>query len=338
MLPTDPQTPADDPQQPNTTPAAEPAPEAPASTEPSIVDQIAAAVGTEPAQPEAVEEPAAPAEPEKLKAETPEEQEARLDAEAKALGLTKPDTTARFKELSRAAARAKELEPLEQQVTELRERVAQQQEVFDHLESQGVTGEQFGQAVMVLSCLNSGDPVKLQYAYEQLGQQMATIAKQLGLEAPGVDPLAAHPDLQEAVLDGMDRKLALEVAQGRQLRQVAAQHSGRQAQADTQSREMAAFTREAQALEARLRATDPQFDAKWAILQRTTIPLLVNVPLNQRARAFEQAYASLQLPASPAVPAQKRPDPANPGRPAMGAGAKVPTNPVDAIMLGLGLG
>lgn len=98
------------------------------------------------------------------------------------------------------------------------------------------------------------------------------------------------------------------------------------------------MTRELETLEAHLKATDPQFSTKWGILAPTLVPVLNNLPLSQRASAFRQAYAAFQLPAAPAAPAVTRPDPANPGRPAMGAGAKAPANSVDAIMLGLQLG
>lgn len=336
-----------DAQQPATpaTPA-EPTPEAPAAdaadSDSAVVDLIADAVGVE-QRPEAKAgeaKPDAPATPEdKAKAD-----EAQWDAEAKRLGL-KEETTAKFKELSRDAARAKDQDA---EITALRDRVAeieeaaqlyeQQQEVFDQMHSHGVTGEQFGEAVMVLSFINSGDPVRMQRAYETLGQQMQKLGEALGLEAPGYDPLAAHPDLQEAVLDGMDRKHALEIARGRQFHATTTQHSSRQGQQQQATAEMQRVTQELQALEQHLRRTDPQFDAKWSLLRPTLVPALARLPLGERAQAFQEAYAAFQLPAAPASPAQTRPDPANPGRPAMGAGAKAPTNSAEAIMQGLKLG
>lgn len=340
MDPTDNLNP-NDPQQPEAlTP--EPAAEAPASeaTEPSVVDAIAAAVG---AEPKADEAPAPAAEEAKpaAKAELTAEEKAkaeddRLEAEAKALGLTKPDTTAKFKELSRAAARAKELEP---EVEALRTQVAQQQEVFDHLERNGITGEQFGEMVMIATFANSGDPVRMQRAHEALLKAAADIGQKLGLEAPGFDPLEAHPDLVAAVQNmDMDRKHALEVAHARQLRATATQYSSQQGQAHLAQQEQQRAVQELTALEQTLRAQDPQFEAKWAALKPVLLPALQRIPLAERANAFREAYARFQLPAAPAVPAQKRPDPANPGRPAMAAGAKTPTNNAEAIMLSLGLG
>lgn len=322
------------------TAATEPAAEAAAAPEAgqTAVDIIAAAVGIppedKPAETAAEEVPAAPkvlTDEEKAKAE-----EDRLDAEAKAFGLTKPDTTAKFKELSRAAARAKELEP---EIETLRTQVAQQQEVFDHLDRNGITGDQFGQAVMVLSFMNSGDPVRMQRAYETLGQQMAELGRQLGLEAPGVDPLDSHPDLKERVgkMD-LEREDALEIARSRQLQAATTRYSTQQGQAQTAQQEQERVVRELTELERSLRAQDAQFDAKWAMLKPTLMPVLSRLPLNERANAFLQAYAAFQLPAAPASPAQTRPDPANPGRPAMGAGAKAPTNSAEAIMRGLQIG
>ena len=316
-------------------------PAATTDTAPSAVDLIAAAVGAEPAKPEAPAPVAATPDPAAPPAELTPEQKAkaedeRLEAEAKAFGITKPDTTAKFKELSREAAKVKELGP---RVAELSERVAKQDEVFTFMEQNGVTGDQFGQAVAVLSHINSGDPVRLQRAYEALGEQMAAIGAKLGLEAPGYDPLAAHADLQAKVANmDLSREDALEIAHGRQLRTAATTHSAQQGTQTAQQQELAAVTRELTALETRLRATDPQFAQKWALLGPTLVPTLSRLPLRERASAFEQAYAAFQLPAAPAAPATTRPDPANPGRPAMGAGAKAPTNSAEAIMLSLGVG
>lgn len=332
-------------------PAASPAPEAQAPAAdpvPSAVDIIAAAVGADqaadPANPATAmadaqgQTPTAAAVP--AAEQTPEEkakaEEARLDAEAKALGITKPDTTAKFKELSREAARVREMEP---ELVQLRERVEQQQEIFNYMEQHGVTGQQFGQAVAVLSSINSGDPVKLQTAFDMLSAQLEEIGKQLGRPVGSYDPLSAHADLVEKINRGdIDREDALEIAQLRQTRAQASAYSEQQSTQTAQQREMAAVTRELEALETHLKATDPQFSAKWAVLAPTLVPVLSNLPLSQRASAFRQAYAAFQLPAAPAVPAQTRPDPANPGRPAMGAGAKTPTNSAEAIMQGLQLG
>ncbi len=333
---------ANDQQPENPAAPTEPAPEAPAAAESSTADVIAAALIAAPEAQAEEAEAASVAEAEKAP-QTDEEkakaEEDRLEAEAKAFGLTKPDTTAKFKELSRAAARAKELEPLETEVQELRQTVAQQQEVFDHLERNGINGEQFGEAVMVLSFMNSGDPVRMQRAYDTLSQQVAALGKQLGLEAPGVDPLADHPDLQHAV-EGMeiDRKHALELAHARKMKAATIQHSSQQGQALVAQQEQQRVVQELTALEQQLRASDPQFAAKWQLLRPTLLPLLSQLPLNMRANAFREAYAAFQLPAAPVAPAQTRPDPANPGRPAMAAGAKAPTNTAEAIMLGMKLG
>lgn len=332
------QTP-DDPQVENAAAPAESAPEAPAESKPeeTTADVIAAAVGISPevkpddAQDEPAEEAAPKTDEEKAKAE-----DAKLEAEAQALGLTKPDTTAKFKELSRAAARAREMEP---EIEDLRAQVAQQQEVFDHLERNGITGEQFGEMVMITSFMNSGDPLKLQRAHEALMRYANDIGKQLGLESPGFDPLSDHPDLIEAVQNmDIDRKHALEVAQARQLRAATTSYSSQQGQAQLAQAEQQRVVRELTALEQSLRSTDPQFEQKWAMLRPTLVPVLERLPLSERANAFKQAYAALQLPAAPVAAAQRRPDPANPGRPAMGAGAKAPTNTAEAIMQSLQLG
>lgn len=319
------------------------APEAPpaAEAEPSVIDLITSAVGAEPATPEAPAVVAATPDPAAPPVELTPEQKAkaeddRLTAEAKAFGITKEDTTAKFKELSREAAKVKELEP---QVAQLTERVQKQDEVFTFMEQNGVTGDQFGQAVAVLSHINSGDPVRLQRAHEALTEQLTKVSQKLGLEAPGYDPLAAHADLQAKVANmDLSREDALEIAQGRQLRTAATTHSTQQGAQTAQQQEIAQATRDLTALETHLRATDPQFPAKWAALGPTLVPLLSGLPLAQRANAFRQAYAAFQLPAAPAAPATTRPDPANPGRPAMGAGAKTPSNSAEAIMLGLQLG
>lgn len=317
----------------------ESAAEAPTDAKPeeTTADVVAAAIGIapEPKSEEKTDEEDPEAEP-KTDEEKDKAEDARLEAEAQALGLTKPDTTAKFKELSKAAARARELEP---EIETLRTQIAQQQEVFDHLERNGITGEQFGEMVMVTSFMNSGDPLKMQRAHEALLRHAAEIGKQLGLETPGFDPLSEHPDLSAAI-QNMDitREHALELARARKMTAATAQHSSQQVQMQAAQVEHQRHVQELTALANNLQASDPDFAEKWRLMKPAVLPMLERLPISERANAFKQAYAAFQLPARPAAAAHRRPDPANPGRPAMGAGAKAPTNSAEAIMQSLQLG
>lgn len=59
--------------------------------------------------------------------------------------------------------------------------------------------EEFAQTLEFGRLMNSGDEKDLRVAFEMVEQQRAVLAQRLGVKAPGVDLLAGHDDLKQAV-------------------------------------------------------------------------------------------------------------------------------------------
>lgn len=299
------------------TPAAAdtPAPEAEAPKVDPVDATMAAMLGTEPEAvapvapvAEAEPKPKAQTEPEKPAADpakpaTPDEAKAKVDAEIAALGIKNERTAARFHELS---ARAAEVEPLKAQIAQLevfRQRAVEWEEAVT---STGATPEQFGQTMSYLQLLNSGDPKNYEAAFEMIEREYHGLAKLLGKSAGGaVDPLEGHPDLQQKVANlDMDRETALAWAEERnKTRLTTAVSTTREQQTAAQREQQQGLAAVAQ-LGEQLRATDPNFDAKYAILAPLIDATLPAHHPSQWAGLVKQMWD--RIPAVP-VPAQAQP-------------------------------
>lgn len=134
-------------------------------------------------------------------AKTPEQEAEALIQE---MGVKSERGQERIKQVF---AKAKEAEgkatQLEADITEFREMVT----------STGMTPTEFAETLEFGRLLKSGDETSLKTALEMVNQQRELICKQLGIEAPGVDPLADFPELKKSV-DNMEvsRAHALELA------------------------------------------------------------------------------------------------------------------------------
>ena len=172
----------------------------------------------------------------------------------------------------------------------------------------------------------SSDPKELQQALEQLDGLRADLATRLGVDAPGVDVLAAHPDLKSKV-EGMmlSREDALEIVR---LRNTAAQAS----QATAASRDMQQFQqtvqRAATEMDATLaaRAATPGHQAKVDhIRQYFADParlqaFVTTYQPNQWKAAVLMMYDTYTPPPAPVIP--NIPQPLRPGN--VSAGVRVP--------------
>lgn len=335
-------------------------------TTPSTVDLIAAAVGAtedDGATPVVAETPAEEVAPEAAEPEAPEAAEGDLQPDGAAsapvaaapaepedpdaaavtkemadLGITKPDSQARFREL---AAQAKE-------GSYYRERFEQQQEVFNYLEKNSITGEQFGLMTMIAGDVNSNDPVRLKRAHDALSAELAGLSKMLGIEAAGFDPLSAHPDLLGKVNEGeMDRATALAWAKDRSQAHLATQNQQRQQQQETATQLEDRARQDLTALGQQLQQKDPFYDKVYALLVPALKPVLARTQPADWVNVTAEAYGSLrrQLAAAgqlvkdpPKPPVVKRPDPSNAGRPNGSATGTVQSrNTADLIMAQLGL-
>lgn len=180
----------------------------------------------EPATPEAKPEDAPAAE---LKPAEPEAPKTLDEQEAEALANVKSERgQARIKEVF--AAR-RELE------SKVAERDADIKEFREMVTSTGLAPQEFAQMLEVGRLIKSGDPQSLRAALGVIDGQREMLAKQLGIDLPGVDHLADFPDLKAAVDQGqMAPQFALETATLRrhQFAQQQAQQAQQARQQDTE--------------------------------------------------------------------------------------------------------
>jgi hypothetical protein len=298
---------------PPTDPAAVVDPAAPAAPVEGDVQPAAPAAADPNAAPPA---PAAPAQPEAPKS---------VEDEIKDLGITNDRTQKRFRELSERASEA----------DSLRERAGKVTDWEQTIQSTGTTPQQFGATLLYLTDINSGDPVRMNRAYETMEAELKFLGEKLGREAPGFDPLAAHPDLAEKVKTGdLDRAAAVELVQHRQ-RGVLQTEQQQNQQRVSQSQQAEQQGLQAVAdLGAQLRTTDPQFQQKFAYLAPTVEIIQATMPPAQWAAAIQQAYQRL-----PPIPAAAPVAAARPNNPARASAAPAvpatPKNPADAFSFGV---
>jgi hypothetical protein len=197
--------------------------DAPAAAKPGDkpADKPAAAATDKPADAAAAAAPAAKTDAEK----TLEEQEAEaLEGVQSERGKARiKQTFTRLKEID--AERAE----LAKDMTDFKEMV----------QSTGLTPTEYVQMLEIGKLLKSGSEADLKVALQHVDAQRAHIVKQLGIDAPGVDPLADFPDLKTQV-DNMEitKERALELAKFK--RQEQTQHAQRQREQASQQ-DMQAF-------------------------------------------------------------------------------------------------
>ena len=101
----------------------------------------------------------------------------------------------------------------------------------NQIEAAGYDQNTFAQVLEFGRLISSDDVNQKRHAMKMLDQVRANLAAELGEEVPGVDLLAAHPDLVKSVNDmSIDRAHALEIAKARRI-------ANERAQADQMARE-----------------------------------------------------------------------------------------------------
>src|SRR6202007_446082 len=82
-------------------------------------------------------------------------------------------------------------------------RATEAQQNFDYmvhgLQAVGATPEQYGETLSFLALFNSNEPKQQGQALHLLEIMAENLATMLGVERKSTDPLAAHPDLQQAL-------------------------------------------------------------------------------------------------------------------------------------------
>lgn len=249
-----------------------------------------------------------------------------VDDEIKDLGITNERTQKRFRELSERASEAESL----------RERASKVDSWEEMVERTGTTPQQFGATMVYLTDINSGDPVRMARAYETMQAELQFLGQKLGREAPGFDPLSAHPDLAEKVASGdLTREVAAELVQSRQRGVLQTEHQQNQHRASQAEQAQQQALQEVAAIGQQLRAADPQFQQKFAFLAPTVEIIQATLPPAQWATAIQQAYQRMPAIAAPA-PAAPAARPNNPARAsAAPAVPATPKNPADAFSYGV---
>lgn len=115
--------------------------------------------------------------------------------------------------------------------------------------------------------VGSGDEASLKTALDMLDAQRAAIYQKLGMEQPGVDPLADFEDLRNAVdMMEISEDKAVELAKLRRMQAAQQQSVQRNQELQRQQQEYSnrvqVFSQQANALFSRLQASDPAYKAK----------------------------------------------------------------------------
>lgn len=114
-----------------------------------------------------------------------------------------------------------ERKQLEQDINEVRELIS----------STKMSPDEFAQTLEYGRLINSGDEKDLRVALEMIESQREALYQKLGVEAPGVDLLAGHEDLKNAVENlEITKERALELAKYRKADQIKQQQTQQQQQ------------------------------------------------------------------------------------------------------------
>lgn len=267
------------------------------------------------------------------------ETDEKVEGEIKALDL-KGKTAERFRELSKRPTP----EDVEKTVAPLREQAEKLEQWNTILRDSTATPPQLDRALGYLQRINSGDPKSMREAYDAMRQEVAWLGKQLGEEVPGsYDPLKDHPDLAEKVANGeITRELALDHVRLRADRARTEDVDRRRGETERQTREQTEAQNAAKTalnqLGARLKASDPQYEAKIKRLAPALAYARENLPPAQWAGYVEQAYGLIEIAPPAATTTARVPVgsvPLRPSAPPAGQRAAIPKDPMAAFKLGL---
>jgi len=182
------------------------------------------------------------------------------------------------------------------------------------IKSTGATPEQFGESMQFLKAVNSGTRDGLEYAYNMMSTQLQVLAKTLGKEAPGVDPLDQYPDLKAEYDAGeINRTRALELAEARAARKLSAS-SNIPVVDDNNEAQKQNTLQSLVNLGNKLRANDPYHAAKAPQLQVIT-KLVVSTEKDSSKwpALIESAYRELPNPTVMSPVIANNPTPIRPG-------------------------
>jgi hypothetical protein len=208
--------------------------------------------------------------------------------------------------------------------------------LINGVQSSGASPTQYGEMLSWFALFNSNDPAQQTKALELVESVADRLATLLGKERTVGDPLANHADLKDAVArNQITPQYAKEIARTRNAQgfRTQLQTSVQQEQQTQQQREQAVSAAKTalNSIEANLKQTDTQYDAKRAALVPVLQPVFKSLPPEQWASAFQQAYANLKLPAAAARRAAPIQQPMRAGKNPAGGQARAPGSMREAL-------
>lgn len=220
------------------------------------------------------------------------------------------------------------------------ERSADLDEMISMVQETGTSGEQYGQVLGFMKLFNSTDEADQRAAFKVMQTELASMAAKLGETIPGVDPLAAHADLQAEIEAGtLTGERAIEIANTRTRETASAARAVTNNASVTAKDDIDQAVVDAKAELAVFEASkvkDPQWLAKKAILVPALRATMRVIHPSQWRATFEASYKELVLPEAVApTPTPKVPTPLRPKAPA-GEGKKEPSTMAEAIEQSLG--
>ncbi|MGH8259249.1 MAG: hypothetical protein ACREUG_06115, partial [Steroidobacteraceae bacterium] len=180
-------------------------------------------------------------------------------------------------------------------------------------------------------------PARIKGAIQTLQRELAALSQMVGEPVPGVDALANHVDLRQAVNAGdLSEAHARELAAARDARAFAQRRSETVSAEQQHQQALDGGVAALNELEKQLQA-DPEYARKRAVLIPALQPVLAQLHPSKWVETFKAAYGQLKLgpvaaPAAPAGPAS--PQPLRARTPA-GQAAKAPGSLLEAINAGI---
>lgn len=267
-------------------------------------------------------------------AETPEQKTARLAEETK----KKPDP---INDPIPQTVAPRTRERITSLIKEVKDRdgiVEQHRELFNTIQSTGVSPENFGHTLTVLRLFNSDKIEDNRQAYIFLQSQVAEMAKKLGETVPGVDPLEGHADLKEAVeAQSISSQHAGELAAARN--RAAAVIAANNANTQTQEAAAAEWNQANTVAKAALNALgktlsglDANYETKAKAVMAKITPTLGGIHPSKWVQLFQDEYAALgkkvvTVPGAKKVTGQ----PLRPNKQPAGGGQKQPGSALEAV-------
>jgi hypothetical protein len=213
------------------------------------------------------------------------------------------------------------------------------------IQSTGATPEQFNKVLGALKDANSGTPEGLMRYYQALQEEIKPLAKLLGVEAPGVDPLDEFPELKARVADeddGLTRADALLLARAQKREALQTVHATTTASTEAQQQAFNYGINAVAQLGASLKAANPSvFAAKFPIMQPIIDNVIATLPPDKWVAAITKTYNELPTPAAvaaPHTPTPVVPPSIRPGASGTGGFNKEPGSALEAMDMALGLG